>query len=115
MPRLEHAFESDPNPLAPLHHQIRVRFTTNGNVILAFMVQYETYIGDQQRTVVRYDTSHGEVHRDDYALSGKQIRKHWLGVKAPPFNDAYTAAMDDIQRNRRDYYRAFLAMERDRQ
>lgn len=115
MPRTEHAFEADLNPLAPLHDQLRVRFTTEGNVLVAFVVQYETYVDGRWLPVVRYDTSHGEAHRDDYTPTGVQIRKQWLGVKAPPFNDVYTAALSDLRENWRTYSRAFRAMERGRQ
>lgn len=112
MPRAERDFTRRLDGDSTGHHRIRVRFTNDGNVVVLFTVQYETLLDGIWRPVVRYDTSHGEAHRDTYDPSGRQIEKLWLGVTEPPFNDLFTATYEDLRRTWRRHYHAFLNRDR---
>lgn len=82
------------------HYHLRIK-----GQILEFVVQYETFINGKWLPVVRYDTSHGYVHRD--LLNIKQEKR-----KTPLFvtdrNDALTFAENDIRDNWEVYKRRFL-------
>jgi len=73
--------------------------------IVDFAVQYETFIDGKWLPVVRYDTSHGFVHRD--LLTMKQEKR-----KTPLFitdrNDALTFAENDIKDNWELYKERFV-------
>lgn len=112
MPRSNRAFTTAMDGDTTEHHRMRVRFENDGNVMVRFMVQYETLLGSTWRPVVRFDTSHGEAHRDTYDPSGEQIEKLWLGVTEPPFNDLYTSMYEDLKLNWRQLYQEFLDRNR---
>lgn len=114
MPRLERQFTRVLDRDSAGRHRLRVRFETQGNDVLWFVLQYETLINDEWQPVVRYDTSHGEAHRDTYDSSGVQIEKEWLGVKEPPFNDLLTSRYNELQQDWPRYFQAFLNQRRSR-
>lgn len=114
MPRSEHEFFAPMRTDETGWHRLRVRFEMDGNDMLAFMVQYETFMDKVWRPVVRYDTSHGEAHRDIYDPAGEQVGKQWLGVTQPPFNALFTAAYEELRQNWRHYFQTFLNRDRSR-
>lgn len=109
----DRGFEVDLAPGSPILHQMRVRFTTSGRVVLTFTVQYEICMGGEWFTILRYDTSHGEAHLDRYGPAGAQVAKEWLGQVGPPYNHTFTTALEDIRQNWEAYFSAFEAMKRD--
>lgn len=114
MPRLERRFTRPLDGEPAGHHRLRVRFETRGNDVLWFVLQYETLVDDQWRPAVRYDTSHGEAHRDTYDPSGVQVEKEWMGVREPPFNDLLTSRYNELQQDWPRYFQAFLNRRRSR-
>jgi hypothetical protein len=71
---------------------------------MAFVIQLETYLDGQWRTVVRYDTAHGHAHRDWYRRDGTQT-KTFLGMD---FTIARTFAQHDILQHWRRYLQLFM-------
>lgn len=108
MPRLERDFTREMEGDTTGRHRMRVRFESKGKNIVAFMLQDETLLDGTWRPVLRYDTSHGEAHRDTYDPSGEQIDKLWLGVTEPPFNELFTSKYEDLKLNWRHLFQAFL-------
>ena len=43
--------------------------------IVGFCVQYEALIGGRWSSIVRYDTAHGEPHRDTLHFGGSQTKE----------------------------------------
>lgn len=89
---------------------VRVRHTTERGWVLAFTVQYEAWIDEQYRLVVRYDTSntaHGRAHRDVLDWSGETVEQVWLPVDQT-FNDALIEAERDLREDWERYREAFL-------
>ncbi len=82
------------------HYHLRIK----GQVI-DFAVQYETFINGEWFPVVRYDTSHGFVHRDILNIRAEK-RKTPLFITDK--NDALTFAENDIKDNWEVYKQRFL-------
>lgn len=114
MSRSEHVYTTDLEGDDSGRHRLRVRFETRGNDVLSFVLQYETLMDEEWHPVVRYDTSHGEAHRDTYDPVGVQVAKEWLGVTEPPFNALLTSRYIELQREWPRHYQAFLARRRSR-
>lgn len=114
MPRSEREFFGDLEGDSVGRHRLRVRFETQGNDVVWFVLQYETLLNDEWRPVVRYDVSHGEAHRDIYDPSGTQVAKEWLGATEPPFNALLTSRYVELRQDWQRYYQAFLARRRSR-
>ncbi len=85
--------------------QVRVRFSIDGGVVGAFMVQLEAFHKGEWKPVQRYDDYHGKPHRDYLDLNGREYRKEWLDVDR---NTALTMAIDDFKANGRRYVAEFL-------
>jgi hypothetical protein len=83
---------------------MRVRITRERKRVLDFVVQYEAFIDEAFRPVVRHDGSHGVSHRDLLDWSGATIDKRWA-AEGTTMNDALNEAIRDIQSNW-EYYRA---------
>ena len=47
----------------------------DGGKIVEFLVQYEAFIAGQWHPVIRYDTAHGQPHRDTLHPDGTQIKE----------------------------------------
>ena len=80
---------------------IRVRYLKDRGHILWFSAELEALIGDEWAAIIRYDTAHGFVHRDEMLPNGDQI-------KSPPmrfasYDDALNFAIDDLQFNYQRY------------
>ncbi len=110
MPQHERSFEMDlEDAEEPGVHQLGVRFTTDGRDVVAFMVQqYEAFVDGDWRRVVRYDTAHEQLHRHHFDAAGNEVYKRWLGT-TPPYNEALTAALDDLEQNWPRYYRLLMS------
>ena len=73
--------------------------------IVFFRIQYEARINDRWYAVVRYDTSHGFVHRDMMSLKGAVVKTPLFNQD---YNDALTFAENDLKWNWEYYKRRFL-------
>jgi hypothetical protein len=90
---------------------IRFRFTTEGNSVTVFTVQYETTLAGERVPVVRYDSAHGFAHRDVLDRDGAVIEKVVLG-EGVTFADALSIGQQDIRTNWRAYRTAFFREKR---
>ena len=69
-----------------------------------FVLQYEAYIEDEWRAIVRYDEAHGFFHRDILWPSGQQDKSpQAVGDKGL----ALTEAIADIKEKRQAYRKAY--------
>jgi hypothetical protein len=75
------------------NERIRVRVSTQKGKVTDVMVQSETRIGEQWHEVVRYDCSHGFLHRD-VIHPNKTVEKTPLHIQN--LNDALQYAEQDI-------------------
>lgn len=80
---------------------LRVRLQVERGRVSRFTVQYETVINGQTYPVVRYDSAHGEAHRDTIDSGGNVIAKDWFIDRA--YAEIATEAIDDIKTNWRAY------------
>jgi len=83
----------------------RVRHERVEGKIVAFVVQYEIFVEEKWRAVVRYDTSHGFAHRDIMHPDG---RKEKLDLLSTDLNICLTFAENDLRANWMDYRRRFM-------
>ncbi len=74
--------------------RLRVIASKEKGKIVRFAAQYEAYIKNEWRNIVRYDTSHGFAHKD-------LIHPNGITDKQPlPFTDfnvAFTFAIQDLK------------------
>jgi len=92
---------------------IHTRFTIEHGRVLVFTVQYEVFLEGEWKPVVRFDTAHGRVHRDLVDPSGHSAGKDWNWFGATlPYNEALTAAQQEIITRWRSYRRDFLRRQR---
>ena len=82
----------------------RVRFETERNRVLGFMVQLECLFGDEWHPVVRYDTAHGFAHRDILRPSGETEKS---ATPVRDYNEALTFAIQDLGANWEIYRRRY--------
>jgi len=52
--------------------RLRMRMVTESGNVTYTVVQYETFVQDEWRAVVRYDNSHGYPHRDVLHPTGEE-------------------------------------------
>lgn len=52
--------------------RIRVRLTIDQGIIVYLLFQYESFINEKWREIVRYDFAHGFFHRDVTYPNGEQ-------------------------------------------
>jgi len=80
-------------------------FTVDGRVV-SFVVRLIWIRHDgAEFTVARYDTAHGEAHRDIVNQAGRLLNKNWLFDMS--FEDALTHAIKDFRQNHENYIKAF--------
>jgi hypothetical protein len=77
-----------------LTDRVRVIANREKNRILGFTVQYEAYIKNRWKAIVRYDTAHGFAHKDIIHPNGK-VEKQPLYF--PNLNLAFTFAIQDLK------------------
>lgn len=88
-------------------NRLRVRIVTEpGRGVVEFLVQYETRIDGRFRPVVRYDTAHGDAHRDLLDAQGRNLEKHWL--PGWDYGQALQHAIADLRANWPRYRHNFL-------
>lgn len=85
--------------------RVKIRFTTRkGVVVWIKLVQYEAYIEDKWRAILRYDTAHGYLHRDIEHPKGDQEK---LKIPYADLGEALTEAIDHIERNWQFYRKMY--------
>ena len=47
--------------------------------IIEFRIQYEAYIADRWYPIIRYDTAHGQPHKDTLYPDGEQVKEMYPG------------------------------------
>ena len=72
--------------------------------IIEFCVQYEALIAGQWHAVVRYDSAHGEPHRDLLRPDGTEIKSQYQGYTNA---EVLTIGRQDIVANWRRYRIAY--------
>jgi len=87
-------------------HRDRLRviaFKEKGRII-RFVAQYETFINDEWKEIVRYDTAHGFAHKDIIHSDGS-VEKQPLHFS--DFNTAFTFAIQDLKISWKWYKKAY--------
>ncbi|NBB80173.1 MAG: hypothetical protein GVY36_12135 [Verrucomicrobia bacterium] len=79
---------------------------TNGALVIGFAVVLVAIIDGELTCVTRYDTAHGQAHRDVLGRKSGLMEKEWLLDLT--FNDAFDYAIDKIKRNHDNYLQEFL-------
>jgi len=77
-----------------LEDRLRITAIKKKGKILQFLVQYEAFIRDNWRNVVRYDTSHGFAHKDIVHPNGTKEKQPLF---LPDLNMAFTFAIQDLK------------------
>ena len=72
--------------------------------IIKFVVQYEAFIENQWRPIIRYDTTHGFAHKDIIHYNGKQEKQP---LYFPDYNMAFTYAIQELKISWRWYRMAY--------
>jgi len=87
-------------------HEDRLRVTAlkQKGEIIKFVVQYEAYIQNKWRHIIRYDTSHGFAHKDIIHYNGNQEKQP---LYFPDFNTAFTYAIQELKISWKWYRMAF--------
>ncbi len=78
-----------------LDNRLRVSALKEKKEIQEFIVQYEAFIQKKWRSIVRYDTSHGFIHKDTMHPDQKQDR---FPIFFMPYEVAFTYPIADIKR-----------------
>ncbi len=71
-----------------------------GNQIIEFRIQYEAFIANEWRTVVRYDSARGKPHRDILHPDGSET-KEWFTYYSNA--ETLTIGQRDIVENWQSY------------
>lgn len=87
--------------------RVRVR-TERGRGVVAFTVQHEATIDDTIYPDVRYDSSHGQAHRDLLDIEGRNIDKLWYS-RSISYAEVVDRAIADIRANWAQYREDFIA------
>lgn len=72
--------------------------------LIGFSVQYEAFIEDKWRPIVRYDTAHGFAHRDLLHPDGTQEKTF---IASGDYGRTLKAAETDIKQNWQRYRNAY--------
>ena len=72
--------------------------------VTRFSVQLEVFVNNVWQVVIRYDSSHGFSHIDQYKLDGIKVKKE-LHLN---LSEALTFADEDIKENWKVYQKRFL-------
>ena len=84
--------------------RIRLRFTTKEGKVRNFVVQYEIFLKDEWREILRYDTTHGFLHMDICHYKKKSDK---IKLDITDLNQALTYAIQDIKARWRFYRERF--------
>ncbi|MEP9409934.1 MAG: hypothetical protein HRF42_00750 [Candidatus Brocadia sp.] len=74
--------------------RLRVIASKEKGKIVRFVAQYEAYIKDEWRNIVRYDTIHGFAHKDLIHPNGTTDKQP---LPFTDFNVAFTFAVQDLK------------------
>jgi len=85
----------------------RIRLFIKRGKIRNYAVQLEHLVGCDWKEVVRFNYSHGFVHKDVYDINGNQVRKIDLG-EFYDLKDAVDMAVSDISQKHEQYIKRFL-------
>lgn len=85
---------------------VRVSFDTERGQVTDFTVQYEIWRDGRWLPVVRYDSAHGQPHRDTLDRTGRVVDKDWM-PRAMTNDAAMQYAIRDIKANWATYLSAF--------
>jgi hypothetical protein len=69
-------------------------------------VLYLATVGDRIYPVMRYDTAHGDPHRDTLDWDGRVVEKLWMPEKS--YADALSDAIREVKATWEDMFAAFL-------
>ncbi len=85
---------------------LRVKFEVERGQIVRFVVQLECQIEEEGEwiPIVRYDTAHGYAHRD---ILHPKMKEEKTRMSVQDYNEAFTAAMDDIVEKRYEYRKRY--------
>ena len=86
--------------------QILISLETNGPTVIGFAVVLVAAIDGKQVCITRYDTAHGQAHRDVLGRKSGLMVKEWLLDLT--FNDAFDYAIQKIKENYENYIQDFL-------
>ena len=74
--------------------RLRVRLTIDNGILVDLVFQYESYIEEKWREIVRYDLAHGFFHRDIISPGGDKEKKR---IEISDMRMAATFAEQDIK------------------
>ena len=72
--------------------------------VACFSVQLEVFFNNSWQVVIRYDSSHGFTHIDQYKIDGRKVKSE-LHLS---LSEALTFADEDIKENWKLYQKRFL-------
>ena len=90
---------------------VRVAFDRDRGRKTDFLVQLEVLVEGRWRPVVRYDTAHGQAHRDLLAWNGRVVEKTWMPSELD-FNRCLSVAEHDVTTNARTYIETYEGSKR---
>jgi hypothetical protein len=73
--------------------RLRFRLQTAGGEVGRFVVPLEVLVSGEWRVVVRYDSAHGFIHRDQMLANGRQVKKE---IPLPDMAAAIAFAEQDL-------------------
>jgi hypothetical protein len=91
--------------LLTLNDRKRHEHVVDHGRVIRFVVQYETFVEGQWRSVIRYDTAHGFPHIDRIQANGT-VEK--IALLARDLGEALTFADQDIDEHWEQYKEAYL-------
>jgi hypothetical protein len=93
-----------------LENRCRYRHVWERGKMIEFCIQYEALIAGRWHPVVRYDSAHGEPHRDVLRPNGTEIKEGYVGLRP---DEVLTNGQRDIIANW-PKYRAMYESEMER-
>ena len=84
--------------------RLRVSASKEKGRIIKFLAQYEAFIREEWRSVVRYDTVHGFAHKDIIHPDGNIEKQPLIFAD---FNTAFTFAVQDLKISWKWYRKAY--------
>jgi hypothetical protein len=87
--------------------RVRTRLFTRKGKICNYVVQFEHAVDGDWKEVVRFNYSHGFVHKDIYDINGRQVRKIDMGT-FHDLKDAVDMALTDISQKHEAYIKRFM-------
>jgi hypothetical protein len=81
--------------------RLRFRFRKDKREILDLVVQYEAFLQEEWKVIVRYDCAHGFFHRDIIYPNGDKDKK---AIEVPDLKYGFTFARQDLE-DRWEWYK----------